>query len=338
MEESLYFNQELNERRLLSPKMDFVFQVLFGEVGNEEITKDFLEAVLKEKITEIDLGKNPILRRTKVKGKMGILDVIVEINKKEVCNIEMQIAKREDIKKRLLYYWGRAYTRNLGKGEDYGELKRTIVILIAGFELDGLEELGYFTKWNLIERENRKQILTDDIEIDIIELPKIHNGNTENEDGLLEWLYFLENPESEGVERIMKKNKGIKKAKEKLEEISSDIIMQRLADWEEAAERDAISARKTAIKEGLKEGREEGLKEGREEGLKEGREEGIKEGKKEGKKEGIEEGKKEGIEEGKQQLIIEMLKNGVDEDFIVKISGMSKEKILQIKEKITNKE
>ena len=271
MEESLYFNQELNERRLLSPKMDFVFQVLFGEVGNEEITKDFLEAVLKEKITEIDLGKNPILRRTKVKGKMGILDVIVEINKKEVCNIEMQIAKREDIKKRLLYYWGRAYTRNLGKGEDYGELKRTIVILIAGFELDGLEELGYFTKWNLIERENRKQILTDDIEIDIIELPKIHNGNTENEDGLLEWLYFLENPESEGVERIMKKNEGIKKAKEKLEEISSDIIMQRLADWEEAAERDAISARKTAIKEGLKEGREEGLKEGREEGIKEGK-------------------------------------------------------------------
>ena len=318
MEESLYFNQELNERRLLSPKMDFVFQVLFGEVGNEEITKDFFFLVLKEKITEIDLGKNPILRRTKVKGKMGILDVIVEINKKEVCNIEMQIAKREDIKKRLLYYWGRAYTRNLGKGEDYGELKRTIVILIAGFELDGLEELGYFTKWNLIERENRKQILTDDIEIDIIELPKIHNGNTENENGLLEWLYFLENPESEGVERIMKKNKGIKKAKEKLEEISSDIIMQRLADWEEAAERDAISARKTAIKEGLKEGREEGLKEGREEGIKEG--------------------KKEGIEEGKQQLIIEMLKNGVDEDFIVKISGMSKEKILQIKEKITNKE
>ena len=295
-----------------------------------------MEAVLKEKITEIDLGKNPILRRTKVKGKMGILDVIVEINKKEVCNIEMQIAKREDIKKRLLYYWGRAYTRNLGKGEDYGELKRTIVILIAGFELDGLEELGYFTKWNLIERENRKQILTDDIEIDIIELPKIHNGNTENEDGLLEWLYFLENPESEGVERIMKKNKGIKKAKEKLEEISSDIIMQRLADWEEAAERDAISARKTAIKEGLKEGREEGLKEGREEGLKE--EEKKKKRKKKKKKEGKKKKKKEGIEEGKQQLIIEMLKNGVDEDFIVKISGMSKEKILQIKEKITNKE
>ena len=34
---------ETKERKLLSPKMDVVFQVLFGEVGNEEITKDFLK-------------------------------------------------------------------------------------------------------------------------------------------------------------------------------------------------------------------------------------------------------------------------------------------------------
>ena len=169
--------------------------------------------------------------------------------------------------------------------------------------------------------------MTDDIEIDIIELPKIHNGNTENEDGLLEWLYFLENPESEGVERIMKKNEGIKKAKEKLEEISSDIIMQRLADWEEAAERDAISARKTAINEGRKEGLEKGMKEGMEKGMAEGMEKGIEKG--------MAKGMEKGREEGKLELIIEMLKNGVDEDFIVKISGVTKEKILQIKKNMS---
>lgn len=44
---------ELSERRLLSPKMDFVFQVLFGEVGNEEITKQFLEAILKKKLQRL---------------------------------------------------------------------------------------------------------------------------------------------------------------------------------------------------------------------------------------------------------------------------------------------
>ena len=32
--------------RLLSPKIDSVFQVLFGEVGSEFITKELLEAIL----------------------------------------------------------------------------------------------------------------------------------------------------------------------------------------------------------------------------------------------------------------------------------------------------
>ena len=278
---------ETNETKLLSPTMDFVFQVLFGEVGSEEITKDFLEAILKEKITEINLSRNPILRREKIEGKMGILDVIVEINKKETCNIEMQVGEREDIIQRLLYYWGKMYTKNINKGEQYKELKRTIVIMIAGFELKELKEQGYYTRWKLIETENRKQILTDDIEIDIIELPKIHNRNIEKEDSLLEWLYFLENPDSEGVKRIVEKNESVKKAKEKLEEISNDEIMQRLADWKEAAERDEMSVRSMAMRRGLEEGREKGLKEGRKEGIKEGRREGKKEGKEEGKKEAI---------------------------------------------------
>ena len=322
---------ELSERRLLSPKMDFVFQVLFGEVGSEEITKQFLEAILKEKITEIDLSRNPILRREKIEGKMGILDVIVEINKEEICNIEMQIGEREDIIERLLYYWGRTYTRNINQGEQYKKLKRTIIIMISGFELKGLKELGYYTKWKLIEVENRKQILTDHIEIDIIELPKIHNGNAEKEDALLEWLYFLENPDSEGVKRIVEKNDGVKKAKEKLEEISNDEIMQRLADWKEAAERDEMSVRSMAMRRGLEEGREKGLEEGRKEGRKKGLEEGRKEGIEEGKKEGRKEGREEGIKEGKKKAIYEIarkMKNkDADIEYIMEMTGLTKEEI-----------
>lgn len=32
--------------KLLSPKLDVVFQALFGEVGSERITKKFLEAII----------------------------------------------------------------------------------------------------------------------------------------------------------------------------------------------------------------------------------------------------------------------------------------------------
>ncbi len=37
------------KNKLLSPKLDIVFQALFGEVGSEKITKRFLEAILRKK-------------------------------------------------------------------------------------------------------------------------------------------------------------------------------------------------------------------------------------------------------------------------------------------------
>ena len=39
--------------KLLSPKLDVVFQALFGEVGSERITKKFLEAILDKKLKMI---------------------------------------------------------------------------------------------------------------------------------------------------------------------------------------------------------------------------------------------------------------------------------------------
>lgn len=256
--ESTY--HDTNEKKLLSPKRDIVFQVLFGEVGNENITKSFLEAILNESITEIDLSKNPILRHLKPTSKMGILDVIALINQKEYCNIEMQIGKRDDIIQRILYYWARTYERSLHIKENYSLLKRTIVILIADFEIPGLEELGYFTDWKLIETNDRKVILTDYMEAIIIELPKIYKLKKEKpNDRLLDWIYFLEDPNSEKVKKIMENNENIKEAKEKLEEISNDEIMQRLADWREAAEHDEASVRNMAFNDGLKEGIEKGI-------------------------------------------------------------------------------
>ena len=68
--------------KILSPKLDVVFQVIFGEVGNEIITKDFLETILNEKIDKIDLSKNTILRRKYQEEKLGILDILVELNGK----------------------------------------------------------------------------------------------------------------------------------------------------------------------------------------------------------------------------------------------------------------
>ena len=41
--------EENKEIKILSPKLDVVFQALFGEIGSERITKGFLESILKKK-------------------------------------------------------------------------------------------------------------------------------------------------------------------------------------------------------------------------------------------------------------------------------------------------
>lgn len=81
---------KLTKFEILPPTLDVVFQALFGEVGSEKITTRFLELILKTKIENIDLSKNPIIRRRNIKDKMGILDIIAKINGKEYCNIEMR--------------------------------------------------------------------------------------------------------------------------------------------------------------------------------------------------------------------------------------------------------
>ena len=97
----------------LSPKLDVVFQALFGEVGSETFTTRFLEAILKEKITHIDLSKNIVLRRESPEDKLGILDFVAKINDSEYCNIEMQISEQASIIERILYYWSRLFAKQL---------------------------------------------------------------------------------------------------------------------------------------------------------------------------------------------------------------------------------
>ena len=187
--------QEIKQNKLYTPKIDVIFQVLFGEPDSQNITKDLLEKILGEKIEKVDLSKNPILRREFPKDKLGVLDVVVEIDERESCDLEMQIVESEDIIERMLYYWGKLYTRNIKEGEDFGILKRTIVILIADFKVKGLEEQEYHSKWKIIEEKGRKTILTNDLELHILEIPKIKREGIEKTD-LIKWLKFIDNPKS----------------------------------------------------------------------------------------------------------------------------------------------
>ena len=240
-----------SSKKMLSPKLDIVFQALFGDVGSEKITGRFLRSILKQEVSEVDLSQNTVLRREQEDDKLGILDIIAKVNEKEYCNIEMQLVDTGEIRERILYYWSKIYARQLKKGQKYRELEKTIVILIANFEIKGLEDLKYHTEWKIMDKETQKVILTDKFELRIIELPKIKE---EEQEELIDWLLFLENPQSERVKTKMEENEELKEAVEKLQGMSEDDYMQRIADLREKAILDYNSGMDTALRKGIAEG------------------------------------------------------------------------------------
>jgi len=99
--------------------------------------------------------------------------------------------------------------------------------------------------------------LTDKLEIHIIELEKIEENNQESNDKLLDWLYFLINPNSRRVKEKMEENKELKEAKEKLDKITEDARMQQLAWWREKA----IYEENTMLNSSFRKGKKDGIAE-----------------------------------------------------------------------------
>lgn len=125
-------------------------------------------------------------------------------------------------------------------------------------DMENLEELDYHSRWKIMEdKQGKKIILTQKLEIDIIELPKII-GKEKEQDNLLDWLYFLENPKSERVTEKMKENENLKEAVKKLDNLSEDERMQRIADLRQKA----IMDEKAIYEKGLEVGIEKGIMEG----------------------------------------------------------------------------
>ena len=208
--------------KLLDLTDDLVFQELFGKQKNKEITKHFLSLILNREITNVDLDVNKRMLGTRENAKTGRLDVRVKFNNGEDCNIELQVAPYPYMAERMLEYWSGMYDNKINCSEGYEVLKPSISILIANYELNETKCTSkYHTVWNLREKDCHDMVLTQNIEIHILEIPKIKDEElVDNE--LVQWLKFIEDSENEEVQRVMGENKYLKQAKEELAYLSGD--------------------------------------------------------------------------------------------------------------------
>ena len=287
---------EIGNDGLLRPKNDVVFQALFTR-GKEKITKDLLEKILRMKIHSIELDKSKDLLNENKNDKNGRLDLRAVINDNIECDIEVQLSTHEKMIPRFLLYWAKMYSANLKVGDEYSKLRRTISIIIVDGELPEFKEIKKAqTNWQIREEEYKSIILTSYFEICIIELPKaIREYKTNKENGALQWMMFLENPEDVEVTKIMEENENIKEAKEELDRISQDDILRRMAFKAELERMD--------------------------------HEQMMYEARRDGKEDGIREGVVKGAKEKEIQIAKNMLKKGMSVLDIIEITGLTKEEV-----------
>ena len=115
------------------------------------------------------------------------------------------------------------------------------------------------TIWNIREKENPEKVLTDLLEIRIINLKRIREAYQKDKDSKKnQWVMFLEDPNSREVQEIMEKNEDVKKAVVTVREMSEDEKMERLAELRQKAIMDEKALYNTGIREGKELGRAEG--------------------------------------------------------------------------------
>ena len=250
-------------RTLLNPKIDFVFQKIFGSEEHPEILISFLNAVLKPKkpIVSVEI-KNSDLEKEYIEDKFSRLDVKALTSNKEIINIEIQLKNEYNMIQRSLYYWSKLYEEQLSEGDRYDKLSRTVCINILDFKY--LKNDRFHNGYRLKEIETNEE-LTDLQEIHFIEIPKLKRfESTEEIVDLLEgWVEFLRDPESEVIRKLEMSNKEIREAKDELYRLSRNSKERELYYLREKSLRDEISALANAKEKGLKEGLKQGLFEGK---------------------------------------------------------------------------
>ena len=241
--------------KLLEPKLDVVFHALFRE-DNKELLGALTSDILREEVRIKTTDKNRYVDIEEADEKLGVMDLRAELENGVHCIIEIQLKHHKNEPERILYYWADAYSRQIKRGDRFGKLEKTISIAIIDHELEelrGMEKIG--VKWQIRDEKTGKRILTDRLEIIIIELPKARRMyKIEPNNAICQWMLFLDNPNKREVVQIMEENKNIKKAIDELEQVSGNARLRRIAELKEKYIRDEQSSIEYAQDEGFRQG------------------------------------------------------------------------------------
>ncbi len=232
---------------------------------------------------------------------MGRLDIRVTINKTKIVNIEIQLCDNKDTKQRTELYGSRLISEQVGRGDQYQELKPVILINILNYNL--LKVPDYATKSVTVADKHRDYIITDDITYWFIELPKFRKSKPRLANALEGWLALIDDKDGRLSKMAEEKHEIIKEAKEEVEEILSEAVIKEINEYKQTAIWERNSMKYHAMEVGMKRG--------------------------------LRKGEKKGLEQSKKKIVGNMLRKGMCIEQIEELVEISKEEIQKIKEEMS---
>ena len=299
-----HFKNELTGKEFYTPESDIIFKCIFGRPGNEAITKAFLESILKHEVEEFTLEANPNFIKEHANAKGMIADVkAVGLESKNKYLLEMQTTAHRYLPRRFTVYSHNSHSEDLKKSDDYNLLRKVVTVVVLSKNLPQYRKIKeYHTIWSGREKRFTEYELDEDVTIHLIELQKyIKNKKKTNE--VNPWLEFFINPLGEEVRKAMKNNKELESAVNELDFLNSDETVREIALFQKLAELDRRAEIQCAKEKAYEKGYEKAYEEVYE----------------------------EAYEDGVETIARNMIILNLNADIIIKATGLSKEKIEELK-------
>ncbi|HJD04437.1 MAG TPA: Rpn family recombination-promoting nuclease/putative transposase [Candidatus Mediterraneibacter caccogallinarum] len=239
---------------IMLPTVDFCFKEL---MQNPKVRKGFIAAILEKSPGTIRRTTliPTALQKESEEDKLGILDVLVELEDGTKMNMEMQVSYFDCWTNRVLFYLGKIYTGQIKEGEDYDRLRKCIHVSILDFVHFPQDE-KCCRKIVFCDAESGEQY-TDLMELHILELKKLPPKD-QSEDGIIRWMRFLGGKNRKEFEDMAKKDEYIEEAYNELKKLSLDEEKRLEYELRQKAVRDHNMMMKSAEKRGLEIGRKQG--------------------------------------------------------------------------------
>ena len=243
---------------------DCFVRYFFTDNGGEKVLLDFINAVMISadmktfKAVEI---LNPFNLKRNYKNKETIVDVKCITKNGTVVIIEVQLSGNSRFPERILYYWASNYSKLLKKGEKYDDLTPVISINLLNFNLN--KKNSNVHSCYMIYDTKSKRLLTDHLQIHIIELKKFKFKDNNLKKDLNYWLgFFTTNNMEEYMSEIVKEKPIMEEAHKRYNNFIRSRLMMSEYEKKEIYQYDKQISLEDKRREGIKEGRREGRLEG----------------------------------------------------------------------------